>query len=71
MIGRLESDAADAESVLVQSLEESKSLPVRQKAAWALGKLHASSDDAVAALKRASQSEDERLARLAADASSS
>ncbi len=70
LIGRLESDAADAESLLVRLLEESESLAVRQKAAWALGQLNASSDAAVAALKRASQSEDKRLARLAADAAS-
>ena len=68
LIGRLESKAADAESLLVELLEKSTSLPVRQKAAWALGKLNASSDEAVEALKRASQSEDDRLARLASDA---
>jgi HEAT repeat protein len=68
LVGRLESAAADAEPLLVQLLEESPSLAVRQKAAWALGKTNARSDAAVEALKRASQSEDARLARLAEDA---
>jgi HEAT repeat protein len=55
-------------AVLVASVESSTELSVRQRAAWALGKIGPAAAAARGTLKRAVGQGDERLARLANEA---
>lgn len=68
LLGRLEAEAAAAVPDLVHVLEQSASLAVRQRAAWALGRIGPAARAATPALKEASTSNNPRLARLAARA---
>ncbi len=64
LIGRMELRAAPASDSLTSALTHSE-MAVRQRAAWALGKIGPLSSLARAALVKASQSDNPRLARLA------
>lgn len=68
LVGRLGTEGAPAVPRLIEVLEESDSLVVRQRAAWALGRIGPGGADARDALQQASRSEDPRLSRLAATA---
>jgi HEAT repeat protein len=68
LIGRLGGDAAPATGALVATLQNSTDSAVKQRAAWALGKVPDASEATLAALDQAVQSSDPRLARLAAQA---
>ena len=65
LLGRSGKDAAEAVAVLVACVESSNEPSVRQRAAWALGKIGSAAKAAVGTLKRAAGGGDERLARLA------
>ncbi len=66
---RAEASRADTLlAALVAALDASTHLAVRQRAAWALGKIGLRSEAVAAALQRAGGSSDPRLARLAAEA---
>ncbi len=64
LIGRLEGEAAPAVPALIKALEEGAAT-VRQRAAWALGKVGPAAIEAKAALQTAADADDPRLARLA------
>jgi hypothetical protein len=68
LLGRSGQDAAAAVAVLAACIESSADLSVRQRAAWALGKIGAAATSARAVLERAAGQGDERLARLAKEA---
>ena len=65
LLGRLGPAAKAAESALTSVLTQSTDTSVRERAAWALGKIGVTSATAVSALKEASQVGNPRLARLA------
>lgn len=65
LIGRLEDSAKDCQDALAAVLVSSEDIAVRERAAWALGKVGADSEPAIAALKEAAKSEAARLQRLA------
>jgi len=65
LLGRSGKDAAEAVAVLVACVESSSDPSVRQRAAWALGKIGPAAKAALGTLKRAAGQGDERLARLA------
>ena len=68
LLGRSGKDAAEAVAVLVACVESSNEPSVRQRAAWALGKIGPAAKAALGTLKRAAGQGDERLARLADEA---
>lgn len=68
LLGRAGRDAAGAVTALMRCLESPAELSVRQRAAWALGKIGPGAAAARDALGRAARGEDPRLARLAAEA---
>ena len=69
LLGRLKAAAAPQTHLLAAALaDESANLSVRQRAAWALGQIGPQAAGASAALKQTAQSNDARLARLAANA---
>lgn len=68
LLGRSGKDAAKAVPVLANCIESSADPSVRQRAAWAIGKIGPSASSARAVLERATASDDPRLARLAAEA---
>ena len=68
LLGRSGQDAAAAVKVLAACIESSADLSVRQRAAWALGKIGAAATSARATLEQAAGQGDERLARLAKEA---
>ena len=68
LLGRSGQDAATAATGLAACIDSSADLSVRQRAAWALGKIGAGATSARAALQRAAGQGDERLARLAREA---
>ena len=68
LLGRSGKSAAEAVAVLVASVESSADLSVRQRAAWALGKIGPVAAAARGTLRRAASQGDERLARLANEA---
>lgn len=68
LLGRLGGDAAAAVPVLAACIESSADLSVRQRAAWAIGKIGPAATSARAALQKAASQGDERLARLATEA---
>lgn len=65
LLGRLGEEARVALPALARALETHASAAVRQRAAWALGKLGPAAAGALAPLKAAAASDDARLARLA------
>lgn len=65
LLGRSGQDAAAAVAVLAACVESGASVSVRQRAAWALGKIGPAATAARATLERAAGQGDERLARLA------
>ncbi|QDT62966.1 HEAT repeat domain-containing protein [Calycomorphotria hydatis] len=65
LLGRLESKAAKAAEPIAQNLAPTRPASVRQRAAWALGKIDKFTPVVVEALTKAATDEDARLARLA------
>jgi HEAT repeat protein len=65
MLGRARADAAPAVPALVAVLESDADLPVRERAAWALGEIGPAAKNAVTALTAAANCDDARLSRLA------
>lgn len=63
--GRMESDAIEAESSLVELLDQTTDASVAERAVWALDKIGAKSRETARVLERASRSENPRLVRLA------
>jgi HEAT repeat protein len=68
LLGRLEGDAAPAVPALITALEKHSGLAVRQRAAWALGKIGPPAVAARTALNAAATNNDARLAALAREA---
>ena len=65
LLGRLGGDAGPAVPALAAALSRSTDVSVRQRAAWALGKIGPPATGALDALKQAADGDDPRLARLA------
>ncbi len=68
LLGRLRERAAAAVVPLQTALESSPATTVRQRAAWALGKIGRSARPATGALQQAAAADDPRLSRLARQA---
>jgi HEAT repeat protein len=68
LVGRCGADAESTVEPLATALAESPFLEVRQRAAWALGKIGPTAKGAIPALEEAARSDDPRLARLAGQA---
>lgn len=68
LLGRAGADAASAVPALTKCLDSTADLSVRQRAAWALGKVGPAATAACETLRRAAGEADERLARLASEA---
>ena len=68
LLGRLGQDAAAAVSVLAACVDSAADLSVRQRAAWALGKIGSPAGSVRSTLERAAGQGDARLARLAKEA---
>ena len=69
LLGRMEEGAADSAGSLTAILADSaRPMNVRQRCAWAIGKIGVGGEAVAAALKEAASSDDERLARLAKEA---
>ncbi len=68
LLGRLEADAAFASGALRLALAEDRPLSVRQRTAWALGRIGVPAASATESLEAAAQDADPRLARLATEA---
>lgn len=68
LLGRLEDKAAAAAANLAAVVSGSEDIAVRQRAAWALGKIGPGAAVALDALRQAADSDDARLARLARQA---
>ncbi len=66
LIGRLGEQAAPATDDLAAALGDGVEMAVRQRAAWALGKIGPAAVPSLNALRRAATSNDARLARLRA-----
>ena len=64
LLGRLGPEAAAAVPALTWALSGRLSLPVRERAAWALGQIGTAAKPALKTLRRTAASEDVRLARL-------
>lgn len=65
LLGRLGDQAAPAVDALVWAMTSHRQAAVRQRAAWALGKLGTAARSAAGPLENAATSDDARLARLA------
>lgn len=65
LLGRLAGEAAPAVAALAAALSSSPAMAVRQRAAWALGKIGPPAAAALGALNRSAGDENARLARLA------
>jgi len=65
LCGRLELEAKRCEPELIQMLSSSSDTAVRERAAWALGKIQTTAPEGLAALRRATESGSPRLARVA------
>ncbi len=66
LLGRMEDEASSTVPTLAVAVTAHPDLVVRQRAAWALGKIGNAAIDAIPQLEIASHSEDARLARFAA-----
>lgn len=67
LLGRAGQDAATAVSALARCVASPADVAVRQRAAWALGKIGPAAGAAREALERAAADADPRLARLATE----
>ena len=65
LLGRSETDALRHQDALAAVLKTATDSSVRERAAWSLGKIDASSEVAIAALAQAAESTDARLSRIA------
>lgn len=65
LLGRLQSDAGAAAPALAAAVAGSPHISVRQRSAWALGKIGPRAAAALEPLHRAATTDDPRLARLA------
>jgi HEAT repeat protein len=68
LLGRLGEQAAEAVPDLARTVESRSEITVRQRAAWALGKIGPAASAAVEPLRHAANADDPRLARLAKQA---
>ena len=68
LLGRLEAGAANAVPALVAALSTSPSLPLCERAAWALGRIGRDAAAALGSLQQAAARTEPRLARLAQEA---
>ncbi len=68
LLGRTGASAASAATLLAGLVDAATDMAVRQRAAWALGKIGPGASAARDALARASGNSDPRLARLATEA---
>jgi HEAT repeat protein len=68
LLGRLEDQAAPAVPKLASALASHPEMPVRERAAWALGKIGPEAAAARDTLSKAAQGTEVRLATLARDA---
>lgn len=68
LLGRAGEDGAVAVDALAACVASGGDASVRQRAAWALGRIGAAAEPARAVLEQARQATDERLARLASEA---
>ena len=68
LLGRVEDAGVQSEGVLAELLLHAPDIPVRERAAWALGRMGPESQAALQALKTAATSDRVRLARLAEEA---
>jgi HEAT repeat protein len=68
LLGRTGASAASAATLLAGLVDAAADIAVRQRAAWALGKIGPGASAARDALTRAAGNSDPRLARLAAEA---
>jgi HEAT repeat protein len=71
LLGRLGGSAASAVPQLEQSLAQSPSIAVRERAAWALGQIGPAAKSSLPALQVAAASDAPRLSRFAKEAISS
>lgn len=65
LLGRLKDQAASGVPALIDALAKHQQLPVRERAAWALGQIGPSAKASLPVLEQASQSGEARLSRLA------
>lgn len=68
LIGRLKDAGSAATDTLAQCVASAKEMPVRERAAWALGEIGPQARGAVEALQKAAAEGGPRLARLAKQA---
>lgn len=68
LLGRAGQEAAPAVGVLVKMLGSNADVAVRERSAWALGKIGPAAKAAIPTLRAAAAGEQARLARLASDA---
>jgi HEAT repeat protein len=68
LLGRLKAQAAPAVETLARAVAVSPHLPVRQRAAWAVGEIAPVAADALPNLCKAPSDPESRLARLAQEA---
>ncbi|MDG2015126.1 MAG: HEAT repeat domain-containing protein [Pirellulaceae bacterium] len=68
LLGRAEDASSQSEGVLTELLLTAGDISVRERAAWALGRLGPESQAAIDALKTVADSDSVRLARLAEEA---
>ncbi len=65
LLGRLREDAAPAVTVLASAVSGHSAMPVRERAAWALGKIGPPAAPSLKTLRQATCNPDRRLARIA------
>jgi hypothetical protein len=68
LLGRLESQAAPAVAELATALDAGRDLSLRERTAWALGRIGPAAKAALPALQQAASGGEPRLARLAEEA---
>ncbi len=68
LLGRLESQAAPAVPQITEALDKHAESTVRERAAWALGKIGSAAAGARSSLEAAAKGGNPRLARLASEA---
>lgn len=68
LLGRLGPDATNSQATLASVLTTSPEVAVQERIAWALGKIGATSEEALIALRHKAKGDDSRLSRLAQEA---
>lgn len=68
LLGRLGSDAVDSQAKLASVLISSPESSVQERTAWALGKIGATSSEALRALNQVAKGDNSRLSQLAQEA---